>query len=409
MNQDVPVKIKPIPLEDYDYSLPESRIARFPLHQRDQSNLLVYRNQKIQHRKFHEIGEFLPPGSLLVFNETRVIPARLEFSKPTGAKIEIFLLDPVYPSTDAAITMKSHQEVVWRCLIKNLKKWNRDLVLEKKLSAGSEMIRLKAGRNDPVENLISLSWEPEKYTFGEVLENIGKVPLPPYLKREPISEDRERYQTVYSRNEGAVAAPTAGLHFTREILHQLKEKGFKTDYVTLHVGAGTFQPIRHQDITRHPMHSEQISLTRDNIRNLLQTPGPVIAIGTTSMRTLESLYWYGVKLIKGIDQEPTIDTLLPYRFNADELPAKNESLQAILDYMTEYGLDKFSGETRIFLFPGYRFMICDGLVTNFHMPRSTLLLLIGAFIGNSWKTIYQEALENGYRFLSYGDSSLLLP
>jgi len=409
MNQDVPVKMQPIPIEDFDYSLPESRIARFPLQQRDQSNLLVYSNRKIHHRKFHEIGEFLPPESLLVFNETRVIPARLEFTKPTGANIEIFLLDPVYPSTDAVITMKSHHEVVWRCLIKNLKKWNRGLVLEKQLSAGSGIIRLKADRHDPVENLISLSWEPEKFTFGEVLENLGKVPLPPYLKREPISEDRERYQTVYSRNEGAVAAPTAGLHFTGEILHQLKEKGFKTDYVTLHVSAGTFQPIRHQDITRHPMHSEQISLTRDNIRNLLQTPGPVIAIGTTSMRTLESLYWYGVKLIKGIDPEPTINTLLPYRFNADELPTKTESLQATLDYMTKSGLDKFSGETRIFLFPGYRFMICDGLVTNFHMPRSTLLLLIGAFIGNSWKTIYQEALENGYRFLSYGDSSLLLP
>lgn len=409
MNQDIPAKIQPIRLSDFDYSLPDSRIARFPLQERDQSNLLVYRKGNIQHRKFYEIGELLPPESLLVFNETKVIPARLEFSKATGARIEIFLLDPVYPSTDSAITLKSHQPVVWHCLIKNLKKWNQGLVLEKQISAGSEVIRLKAGKYDYEGNLISLSWEPEKFTFGEVLENLGKVPLPPYLKREPIAEDRERYQTVYSRNEGAVAAPTAGLHFTQEILHELRKKGFKTDYVTLHVSAGTFQPIRHEDITRHPMHSEQISLTRDNIRNLLQGSGPVIAIGTTSMRTLESLYWYGVKLIKGIDREPTVDTLLPYRFNADELPEKKESLQATLDYMSEYGLDKFSGETRIFLFPGYQFRICDGLVTNFHMPRSTLLLLIGAFIGNSWKTIYQEALENGYRFLSYGDSSLLLP
>jgi S-adenosylmethionine:tRNA ribosyltransferase-isomerase len=403
------VKSHPVRLEDYDYSLPDDRIARFPLRERDQSNLLLYANRKIRHRKFNEIAKFLPEKSLLVFNETRVIPARLEFSKPTGAKIEIFLLDPIHPSPDAVITMKSHHEVVWHCLIKNLKKWNRHVPLEKSLVAGSVKIILKAVIDDLGKSLISLSWEPAEFTFAEVLENFGKVPLPPYLKREPVSEDRKRYQTVYSRNDGAVAAPTAGLHFTSKILHQLEDKGFQVDYLTLHVSAGTFQPIRHPDITQHPMHSEQISFTRANIRNLLQSTGPVIAIGTTSLRTLESLYWYGVKLLKGTDQKLFIDALYPYQIGPEKLPSKAEALQAVLDLMENYGKDKLSGETGIFIFPGYRFKICEGLVTNFHMPRSTLLLLVAAWVGDQWKNIYQEALDHRYRFLSYGDASLLLP
>ena len=398
-----------IRLEDFDYSLPEDRIARYPLKERDQSKLLVYRNHSIRHENFNQIAEFLPEKSLLVFNETRVIPARLEFSKPTGAKIEIFLLDPIFPSHDAVITMKSHEEVVWHCLVKNFKKWNKDLVLEKSLVSRSEEIHLKATIHDGEKSLISLTWEPQKFTFGEILESLGKVPLPPYLKREPVFDDRERYQTVYSRNEGAVAAPTAGLHFTRQILGQLKEKGFNTDYLTLHVSAGTFQPIRHRDITQHPMHREQISVSRKNIENFLRMTGPIIPIGTTSMRTLESLYWYGVKLLKGADMELDIDALFPYQFNPEDLPTKAASLQAILDFMFKNKKETLSGETRIFIFPGYRFMVSEGLVTNFHIPKSTLLLLVGAFIGDRWRNVYEEALDHGYRFLSYGDASLLLP
>ena len=398
-----------IRLEDFDYYLPEVRIAKYPLKERDQSKLLVYANQSIRHQNFSQITEFLPEKSLLVFNETRVIPARLEFSKPTGAKIEIFLLDPIFPSHDAVITMKSHQGVVWHCLIKNFKKWDHDLILKKSLVSSSEEIHLKATIYDREKSLISLTWEPQKFTFGEILENLGKVPLPPYLKREPVFEDRERYQTVYSRNEGAVAAPTAGLHFTPQILSQLKEKGFETDYLTLHVGAGTFQPIRHRDITQHPMHREQISISRKNIENFLLTTGPIIPIGTTSMRTLESLYWYGVKLLKGVGEELDIDALCPYQFNPEVLPTKEAALKAILDFMLKNKKDTLSGETRIFIFPGYRFMVSEGLVTNFHIPKSTLLLLVGAFIGDHWRNVYKEALNHGYRFLSYGDASLLLP
>ncbi len=398
-----------INLEDFNYFLPENRIANYPLRERDQSKLLVYRDHVIQHQTFGQITEFLPEKSFLVFNETKVIPARLEFSKPTGAKIEIFLLDPVSPSKDAVITMKSHQQVVWHCLVKNFKKWNEDLQLEKTLSIGSLEIHLKAGLYDREKSLIALSWDPAELTFGEILENLGKVPLPPYLKREPELEDRERYQTVYSKNDGAVAAPTAGLHFTRKILDQIKQKGFRIDYLTLHVGAGTFQPIRHHDITQHPMHREQISFTRSHIQNLLQQKDPVIAIGTTSMRTLETLYWYGVKLLKRTEKDLYIDALFPYQFDPNDLPTKTESLQAILQVMIESRQENMSGETRIFIFPGYRFKICQGLITNFHIPKSTLLLLVGAFIGDDWKKIYQEALDHGYRFLSYGDASLLLP
>lgn len=403
------MKSYPINLEDFDYPLPENRIAIYPLKERSQSNLLVFKDQSIKHQTFNQITDFLPEESLLVFNETKVIPARLEFYKPTGAKIEIFLLDPVLPSHDAMITLKSPQPVVWRCLIKNFKKWNEDLMLEKVLHSGPIQIHLKAGIHDRGKRLIALSWEPVKSTFGEILENLGKIPLPPYIKREPDPEDRARYQTVYSKNDGAVAAPTAGLHFTRKILDQIKKKGFKTDYLTLHVGAGTFQPIRHRDIRKHPMHSEQIRITRTNILNLLRHKGPVMAIGTTSMRTLETLYWYGVKLLTRPKKDFYIDALFPYQFDPEDLPSKAESLQAILDFMSSRQKDEISGETRIFIFPGYHFMICQGLVTNFHIPKSTLLLLVGAFIGDQWRNIYREALDHGYRFLSYGDASLLLP
>ncbi|MBS0000016.1 MAG: S-adenosylmethionine:tRNA ribosyltransferase-isomerase [Cyclobacteriaceae bacterium] len=396
-------------LEAYDYQLPEEKIARFPLRERDQSKLLVSRGGKISHEKFFRIPDLLPEKSFLVFNETRVIPARLEFKKNSGAMMEIFLLDPVFPSNDAAMVMKSQHEVIWHCMIKNSKKWKGNIHLEKKLDQFPGGILLKANIVDREKNLIRISWDPGQITFGEIIESAGKVPLPPYLKREPVSEDRERYQTIYSKNEGAVAAPTAGLHFTGKVLDQLVKKGFHYDFLTLHVGAGTFQPIRHNDIRKHPMHSEQISFTARNILNLLTHHGPVIAVGTTSMRTLESLYWYGVKLIEGSDMDPKIDSLFPYRFNPLNLPSREEALQGVLKHMEKIRQDEIFGETEIFIFPGYPFRICDGLITNFHMPKSSLLLLVSAFIGDHWSEVYKEALENDYRFLSYGDSSLLFP
>jgi S-adenosylmethionine:tRNA ribosyltransferase-isomerase len=396
-------------LEDFDYHLPEDRIAKYPLKKRDQSKLLVYSNRTIRHHSFEEIRYQLPGNSLLVFNQTRVIPARLEFTKPTGAKIEILLLDPVIPSHETTVTMRCSEKVVWRTMIKNFKKWDDTLMLEKILVTEKQKIHLKAAIYDREKNLVLISWEPKEITFGEILEMSGKVPLPPYLKREPEAEDKERYQTVYSKKEGAVAAPTAGLHFTRKILDNLSKDGIKTDYLTLHVSAGTFQPIRHVNVKQHPMHREKIFFTKSNIENLLEHEDQVIAVGTTSMRILETLYWYGVKLLTGQNTDLYIDSLFPYQFKPQDLPPQSDALSAILDKMIKEDIVEMSGETRIFILPGYHFKIVNGLITNFHMPKSTLILLVAAFIGPDWQKVYQEALRLDYRFLSYGDSSLLLP
>lgn len=395
-------------LAEYDYPLPEERIARFPLKERDRSKLLVYNKGNIMHEKFCRIPEILPGNSFLVFNETKVIPARIGFEKSSGAHIEIFLLDPVLPSTDAAVVLKSREDTIWHCMIRNVKKWKEGIVLEKMIGLKTGSVTLRAELADHAKSLVRFSWDDGQILFGEILEATGKVPLPPYLRREPVSEDRERYQTVYSKHEGAVAAPTAGLHFTETMFSQLAESGFTYDFLTLHVSAGTFQPIRHNDIRKHAMHGEQINVSARILKNLLDHDGPVIAVGTTAMRTLESLYWYGLKLIRGIPADG-IEPLFPYRFKTGELPLKNEVLHAVLDHMEKNNLDEIHMETRIFIFPGYNFRIPDGLITNFHLPKSTLLLLISAFIGDEWKKVYDEALKNGYRFLSYGDSSLLIP
>jgi len=396
-------------LQDYDYLLPESRIAQFPLKKRDQSNLLLYKDNQISHHKFFQIPELLPEKSLLVFNETRVLPARFKFLKSTGAVIEIFLLHPVLPSPVIPVAMKSHNKVIWHCLVKNFKKWKNDQVLLNQIKTGDTDFYLKAMIYDRDKNLILFSWDQKHLTFGDIINITGNVPLPPYMKRDPIDEDKYRYQTVYSKNQGAVAAPTAGLHFTEKILKKLKTKGYETDYLTLHVSAGTFQPIRQKDISKHPMHMEQISFTRNNIHKLLDHKGPVLAVGTTSMRTLESMYWFGVKLLLEKASDLYIETLYPYTFDHKNLPSAKESLQAILHHMSDLEINEIYGETQIFIFPGYDFYICNGLITNFHMPKSTLILLVAALIGDNWKNIYQSAMEKGYRFLSYGDSSLLLP
>jgi S-adenosylmethionine:tRNA ribosyltransferase-isomerase len=393
-------------LETYDYRLPEDRIAKFPLKERDQSKLLVLRRGTIVHEKFCRIPNLLPEKSFLVFNETKVIPARIEFKKASGAVIEIFLLDPVLPSGDAALIMKARQDTVWNCLIRNIRRWKEEIVLEKKIILNGRSISFKAYR---AKNLVRFSWDDEETSFGELIEATGKVPLPPYLKREPVPEDSVRYQTIYSKNEGAVAAPTAGLHFTETILNELKKKRIPFDFLTLHVSAGTFQPVRHDDMRKHPMHGEQMGFSRRIIRNLLGHEGPVIAVGTTSMRTLESLYWYGVQLINGIDTREGIGSHFPYSIGSGKLPSKEIALKAVLEDMDGTGQDVIYLETRIYIYPGYEFHICDGLVTNFHMPKSTLLLLVSAFIGENWQKVYEEALKNGYRFLSYGDSSLLIP
>ena len=381
-------------LQDFFYELPESRIAKHPPKQRGTSKLLVYRKGAIYHHRFTSIVNQLPEDATLVFNNTKVIPARIVLYKPTGARIEIFLLEPLKPSSVHEEVMLSRGTCTWKCMIGNAKKWKQGTSLE------NESLSFTATRTGNDE--VTFEWEG--ITFSELLEEIGKIPLPPYIQREIEQEDKDRYQTVYSKLDGAVAAPTAGLHFTNEIMEDLKAKAIPIEYVTLHVSAGTFQPIKTDSITEHPMHNEQVWIQRQTIESLLAS-SKTIAVGTTSMRTLESLYWFGVRLHNKLE-DFYIRKEDPYELAAID---KHTALKYVLAYMDRHQLNQLGGQTEIFLYPGYTFRMCDGMITNFHMPNSTLILLIAAFIGEDWRKVYQEALDNDYRFLSYGDSSLLMP
>jgi S-adenosylmethionine:tRNA ribosyltransferase-isomerase len=400
------MNISQIDLKAYEYTLPEERIAKFPLEKRDSSKLLHFKDEKIEHLHFFDIPNLLPSDSLLVYNNTKVIPARLIFQRETGAKIEIFLLQPIAPTTVIPEVMLAKKPVTWETMIGNLKKWKEGEILKGKVQFGENEIILSAKLIDREERQVEFSWDNPNVAFVDVVEASGEVPLPPYLNRKPVEDDKSRYQTVYSKKEGAVAAPTAGLHFTDEILDTLKRKGVRTEQVTLHVSAGTFQPIKSETVTEHPMHSEQIHVEIESIRNLLSHKGKVIAVGTTSVRTLESLYWYGVKLIQKHGEEFQISKLYPYLFEG-KLPDFKTSFSAILQHMESKGMEMLVGTTEIFIFPGYQFKVVQGLITNFHQPGSTLILLIASILGDRWKEVYQEALDKGYRFLSYGDSSLL--
>lgn len=393
--------MKELNINDFTYELPAGRIALYPLEKRDQSKLLVYQQGRIAHERFNSLVNFIPDNALLFFNDTKVIPARLHFTKETGAVIEIFLLHPVTPSSLVAEAMQAQTLSSWKCTIGNLKRWKDD-VLVKELGNST----LEARLLNREEGIVEFRWT-ENISFAEIITRSGETPLPPYLKRKPEGTDRDRYQTVYAHYEGAVAAPTAGLHFTNDVLQALKQKGIATDYVTLHVSAGTFQPVKVQNAAEHTMHNEQVLISRNNINNLLQGKF-IIPVGTTSMRTLESLYWYGVKLQKDPEAIFTIRQHDPYQLYTS-LPSTQQALEAVAAYMDRNQLNILTGETSIYIMPGYTFRICQGLVTNFHQPGSTLILLVAAFIGDSWKTIYQQALASDYRFLSYGDSSLLLP
>jgi S-adenosylmethionine:tRNA ribosyltransferase-isomerase len=373
------------------------------LAERDQSKLLHYQAGKIQHRTFLDLPDLLPDHSLLVFNNTKVIPARLFFEKESGATIELLLLQPVAPSSVMSVAMEAKRKVTWHCAIGNLKRWPNDLVLEKKTPDGTLYARLENRTAGHVE----ISWEPAEKSFAEIVQQTGITPLPPYIKRAAQQEDRERYQTVYAQWSGAVAAPTAGLHFTERVLEKLRTQNVQQEFVTLHVSAGTFQPVKVSNAVEHDMHAEQVVVSRNTIVALLRAKNTVV-VGTTSMRTLESLYWFGVLL----HEQPTAGFYIP-KLYCYETPLQQISrvaaLQKILEYMQSQGLDELLGHTSIYLFPGYRFRMCDGLITNFHQPGSTLMLLVAAFIGPDWKKVYQAALDHQYRFLSYGDSSLLIP
>jgi len=397
-------EVSQVKLSDYQYTLPDERIAKFPLAKRDESKLLHFEEGEIKHLQFSDLTSQIPSDSLLVFNNTKVIPARIFFLKPSGAKIEIFLLKPVEPTTVINEIMISQGPVIWETMIGNLKRWKEGETLKGELTLDGQSLVLEAVLIDREKRLVSFTWAGNK-AFCSIIEACGEVPLPPYLNRPAVAEDKPRYQTVYSQKEGAVAAPTAGLHFTPEVLDQLKNNGVELDYLTLHVSAGTFQPIKEEAVDQHPMHSEQVIASKANIQNIINARKNVIAVGTTSMRSLESLYWYGVKLLEG-DKSFFIPKLYPYR-NFQNLPTFKKSFEAILNYMDLEGLEEITGSTEIFIIPGYEFRVCHGLVTNFHQPGSTLILLVAAFTKGAWKKIYDEALQEGYRFLSYGDSSLL--
>ncbi|MDD4515536.1 S-adenosylmethionine:tRNA ribosyltransferase-isomerase [Massilibacteroides sp.] len=404
------VKTKHIRIAEYNYPLPDERIARFPLAKRDESKLLLYKNGVINESQFKHLPDFLPEGSLMVFNNTRVIQARMLFHKTTGAKIELFCLEPISPH-DYALVFQETERCSWLCLVGNSKKW-KEGTLEKEIMSGEKRTIIRAEKKDSYgeSHLIEFSWDNPDFTFAEILDVAGILPIPPYLNRETEENDLKTYQTVYSKIKGSVAAPTAGLHFTDEVLKDLDEKGFGREEVTLHVGAGTFKPIKSETIEEHEMHTEFISVNRSAIEKIKAKAGNIIAVGTTSVRTLESLYYIGVILSKNPEaegEELTVSQWMPYEEENNTLSV-NDALQHILNYLDRHKADKLLTATRIIIAPGYNFKIVRGIITNFHQPQSTLLLLISAFVKGNWKPIYEYALTHDFRFLSYGDSSLLL-
>ena len=392
-----------IALEDYTYTLAEDRIAQQPLANRDASNLLFYNSGAISHHSFKDVADLLPSGATLFFNDTKVIHARLFFRKSTGAVIEIFLLEPVSPSPEPVLALEAREACRWRVLIGNRKKWKSGEALFAPLPGDKGQLR---ARVDESGSEVEFRWEAD-LAFAQILEFLGRTPLPPYIKRRDNELDQERYQTIYADNEGAVAAPTAGLHFTEETMQKIHSRGIGTSYVTLHVGAGTFLPIS-ESVSNHPMHSERMIISRQAI-NDLRSATFRIAVGTTAVRTLESLYWYGVLLHEDASAEFDIKKDYPYKkLGEGGLPPLIEALDAVERRMAENRTNSIQGETQLFIVPGYRFQVVKALITNFHMPRSTLLLLIAAFVGPKWSQIYETAMENRYRFLSYGDSSFLI-
>ena len=401
-------EVRNISIDEYDYPLPEERIAKYPLAERDASKLLVLKDNQINASQFRNIGDFLPQDALLIFNETKVIRARLQFQKETGSHIEVFCLEP---DDDYQIAFSSASPVRWKCLVGNSKRW-REGLLSMPLTVAGQQVTLNAERierNDQYSE-IEFSWEPSTLPFASILEAAGEIPLPPYLHRDAEPEDRDRYQTVFAKYDGSVAAPTAGLHFTKPLINKLGNSGLQFDEVTLHVGAGTFRPVATETIGEHAMHSETIIVRKSLIERLIGQIGKnIIPVGTTSTRTLESLYWIGMMLHEQGMELRTIhvEQWYPYE-NHDALPT-TEALQNIVNYLDLHQLTRLEASTSLIIAPSYKMRVITGLITNFHQPKSTLLLLVSALIGERWKQCYQFALDNGFRFLSYGDSCLFLP
>ena len=410
-------------IEDYNYPLPDERIAKYPLAERDQSKLLVYREGQVTQDTFCRVGEYLPASSLLIYNNTRVIQARLEFHKQSpgnaeplhntlGARIEIFCLEPLEPH-DYQLSLGSTEGCTWKCMIGNAKKWKSGALSQPVILPSGEEVRLRAEKGEQTGNTFSVrfSWEGASVSFAEILDAVGELPIPPYLNRKTEESDKTTYQTVYSRIKGSVAAPTAGLHFTDNVLNGLRERGVKTAEVTLHVGAGTFQPVKVADANQHTMHTEIIAVPKATIQTIIENLGHIVAVGTTSMRTLESLYFLGEQFYtRHMTQDIghltySVSQFEPYE--KDHALSTREALQAIVDHLEQIGEEVLHAETQIMIKPGYIFHVVDQLITNFHQPKSTLLLLVSAFVGGDWHRIYDYALANDFRFLSYGDSSIL--
>ncbi len=401
---------KHICIKDYDYDLPDSRIAKFPVANRDHSKLLVYNKGTVSEDVFYNIKNYLPAGSLMIFNNTRVIQARIHFRKATGALIEVFLLEPACPS-DYELMFQTNKKCSWLCLVGNLKKW-KEGTLSRTFDVKGKSVTLAVERKHEqgTSHWIDFSWDDADVTFADLIDNVGELPIPPYLNRDTEESDKETYQTVYSKIKGSVAAPTAGLHFTEKVLNDIDACGIEREELTLHVGAGTFKPVKSEDISGHTMHTEYISVRRSTLEKLVKHGANAIAVGTTSVRTLESLYYVGLRLANNPDateEQLHIDQWEPYENEAILTPTA--ALQNIIDYLDRNRMSVFHGSTQIIIAPGYKYKIVKMLVTNFHQPQSTLLLLVSAFVNGDWTKIYDYALNHDFRFLSYGDSSLLIP
>lgn len=403
---------KDLSIADFTYLLPEERVAKYPLDERDASKLLVVKNEEITESVYQNLDQFLPGDTLLLFNDTKVVEARLLFQKPTGGVIEIFCLEPGEQYADITTAMLQKEKVTWKCLIGGAGKWKHAMTLKKTIPAAGEAVTLEAAITDRLTDcfVIELSWKPVQFTFAEVLHVAGFIPLPPYLNRAAGEEDKNRYQTIYAKHDGSVAAPTAGLHFTDAVFKKLSAKNIQKEFVTLHVGAGTFKPVKTEKLDEHEMHSEFIEVTADTISSLINHTGKTIAaVGTTSLRTIESLYWMGVKLTTY--PNATIDEISIRQWDPYEIDNKNicakDALTSLLTWMAANKLTTFITKTQILIAPGYSLKVAKGIITNFHQPKSTLLLLIAAIVGDKWKEIYEYALNNNFRFLSYGDGCLL--
>jgi S-adenosylmethionine:tRNA ribosyltransferase-isomerase len=398
-------QVKTIRISDFDYNLPEEKIAKFPLPQRDKSKLLIRKNNRISEDIFQNISKYVPENSMLVFNNTKVIQARILFRKPSGAQIEIFCLEPEIPA-DYAQSFAQTQSCIWRCLIGNAKRWKGDKLGKQVQDAWCTVERLEALGET---HLIRFEWDNPEWTFADMLEKCGELPIPPYLNRKTEESDKETYQTIYSKVKGSVAAPTAGLHFTKAVFQSLKDKNIDFEELTLHVGAGTFKPVKSEILTEHVMHAEYFSVKKTTIEQLINKTGNIFAVGTTSVRSLESLYCIGEILAKNPDVNPwelSVSQWQAYSENSGQLPVE-DALKNILNYLDNKKLNRLTAYTQILIAPGYDFKIVNGIITNFHQPKSTLLLLISAFVKGRWREIYDYASANDFRFLSYGDSSLL--